>query len=185
MRRYMWPNSCLPSATALITAVHRSSSGRFTLERVENHAAHYSRTLREWGRRLEARLTPATLGLDVVISEPTDQLPSKIAHVDALFTAGKGVKPAASLGPTTTQLEETLLRHLPLHKSVAAALDYQAIKRKWQYLFAYAAAGFTKGYITCKSSCGFVCISFINTLFYRPYVNLRPWIGCPRPIGVQ
>lgn len=39
MRRYMWPNSCLPSATALITAAHTSSSGRFTLEGVENHAA--------------------------------------------------------------------------------------------------------------------------------------------------
>ena len=39
MRRYMWPNSCLPSATALITAAYTSSQGRFTLERVENHAA--------------------------------------------------------------------------------------------------------------------------------------------------
>ena len=39
MRRYMWPNSCLPSATALVTAAHTSSSGRFTLEGVENHAA--------------------------------------------------------------------------------------------------------------------------------------------------
>jgi cyclopropane-fatty-acyl-phospholipid synthase len=26
--------------------------------------------------------------------------------------------------------------------------DYQAFKRKWQYLFAYAGAGFAKGYIT-------------------------------------
>ena len=39
MRKYMWPNSCLPSATALITAAHTSSQGRFTLEGVENHAA--------------------------------------------------------------------------------------------------------------------------------------------------
>lgn len=39
VRKYMWPNSCLPSATALITAAHTSSQGRFTLERVENHAA--------------------------------------------------------------------------------------------------------------------------------------------------
>ena len=39
MRKYMWPNSCLPSATALITAAHTSSQGRFTLESVENHAA--------------------------------------------------------------------------------------------------------------------------------------------------
>ena len=35
----MWPNGCLPSATALITAAHTASKGRFTLESVENHAA--------------------------------------------------------------------------------------------------------------------------------------------------
>ena len=39
MRKYMWPNSCLPSATALITAAQAASQGRFTLEGVENHAA--------------------------------------------------------------------------------------------------------------------------------------------------
>jgi hypothetical protein len=39
MRRYMWPNSCLPSATALITAAQTASQGHFTLEGVENHAA--------------------------------------------------------------------------------------------------------------------------------------------------
>lgn len=39
MRKYMWPNSCLPSATALITAANTGSEGRFTLEGVENHAA--------------------------------------------------------------------------------------------------------------------------------------------------
>ena len=39
MRRYMWPNSCLPSATVLITAAQTASQGRFTLEGVENHAA--------------------------------------------------------------------------------------------------------------------------------------------------
>lgn len=42
MRRYMWPNSCLPSATALITAAQTGSQGRFTLEGVENHAARKS-----------------------------------------------------------------------------------------------------------------------------------------------
>jgi len=52
----MWPNSCLPSATALITAANTGSEGRFTLEGVENHAAHYPRTLREWGRRLDANV---------------------------------------------------------------------------------------------------------------------------------
>ena len=42
MRRYMWPNSCLPSATALVTAAQTASQGRFTLEGVENHAARKS-----------------------------------------------------------------------------------------------------------------------------------------------
>ncbi|KAF8803927.1 cyclopropane-fatty-acyl-phospholipid synthase [Phlegmacium glaucopus] len=99
MRKYMWPNSCLPSATALITAAHTSSQGRFTLESVENHAAHYPRTLREWGRRLEANLT-----------------------------------------------QETIAKDYPALRDHS---DYAAFKRKWQYLFAYAGAGFSKGYITC------------------------------------
>jgi cyclopropane-fatty-acyl-phospholipid synthase len=34
----MWPNSCLPSATALISAAYKGAQGRFTLEGVENHA---------------------------------------------------------------------------------------------------------------------------------------------------
>lgn len=116
MRRYMWPNSCLPSATALVTAAQVSSQGRFTLEGVENHAARqspfyatlvilltispdYPRTLREWGRRLEANLTQDLVSKDY-----------------------PGLRDRA---------------------------DYDAFKRKWQYLFAYAGAGFAKGYITC------------------------------------
>ncbi|KAF9004701.1 cyclopropane-fatty-acyl-phospholipid synthase [Cyathus striatus] len=99
MRRYMWPNSCLPSATALITAAHSGSQGRFTLEGVENHAAHYPRTLREWGRRLEANLSQDLIAQDY-----------------------PGLRDPA---------------------------DYEAFKRKWHYLFAYAGAGFAKGYITC------------------------------------
>ncbi|KAF9032643.1 putative cyclopropane fatty acid synthase [Hymenopellis radicata] len=95
MRKYMWPNSCLPSATALIQA----ASPHFNLDRVENHAAHYPRTLREWGRRLDKNLT-----------------------------------------------QETVARDYPgLHDNRA----YDAFKKKWQYLFAYAGAGFAKGYITC------------------------------------
>lgn len=42
MRKYMWPNSCLPSATALVTAAQAASHGRFTLDGVENHAARAS-----------------------------------------------------------------------------------------------------------------------------------------------
>ncbi|CAA7259579.1 unnamed protein product [Cyclocybe aegerita] len=99
MRKYMWPNSCLPSATALITAAQTSSQGRFTLEGVENHAAHYPRTLREWGRRLEANLTQDLITKD--------------------------------------------------YPSLCNPSDYEVFKRKWQYLFAYAGAGFAQGYITC------------------------------------
>ncbi|KAG6830963.1 hypothetical protein H0H92_013675 [Tricholoma furcatifolium] len=99
MRRYMWPNSCLPSATALITAAQTGSCNRFTLEGVENHAAHYPRTLREWGRRLDRNLTQELISKDY-----------------------PGLRDCA---------------------------DYDAFKRKWHYLFAYAGAGFAKGYITC------------------------------------
>lgn len=99
MRRYMWPNSCLPSATALITAANTGSEGRFTVEGVENHAAHYPRTLREWGRRLEANVR-----------------------------------------------QELIVKDYPALSDVA---EYEVFKRKWQYLFAYAGAGFAKGYITC------------------------------------
>jgi len=99
MRRYMWPNSSLPSATTLINAVQKSSRGRFTLEGVENHAAHYPRTLREWGRRLDANLTQELVSKD--------------------------------------------------YPSLQDRSQYDAFKRKWQYLFAYAGAGFAKGYITC------------------------------------
>lgn len=59
----------------------------------------YPRTLREWGRRLEANLTP-----------------------------------------------EPLLEDFPALKNPA---EFDAFKRKWQYLYAYAGAGFAKGYITC------------------------------------
>ncbi|KAH7912467.1 Mycolic acid cyclopropane synthetase-domain-containing protein [Hygrophoropsis aurantiaca] len=99
MRRYMWPNSCLPSATALVTAANTGSEGRFTLEGVENHAAHYPRTLREWGRRLEANVRQ-----DLIVKD---------------------------------------------YPSLRDKVEYEIFKRKWQYLFAYAGAGFAKGYITC------------------------------------
>ncbi|THH30815.1 hypothetical protein EUX98_g3372 [Antrodiella citrinella] len=99
MRKYMWPNSCLPSATALVTAAQAASHGRFTLDGVENHAAHYPRTLRTWGRRLESNLK-----------------------------------------------QEAMARS---HPALRNYNEYQIFKRKWEYLFAYAGAGFMKGYITC------------------------------------
>jgi hypothetical protein len=151
MRRYMWPNSCLPSATALVTAAHGASRGRFTLERVENHAAHYPRTLREWGRRLDARLTHAALGLiGAKEGEPT-----KV--------------PLA--GVSDTQRDQTLLQTLPVPAG-AEADAFEALKRKWQYLFAYAAAGFQKGYITCAFDLFTVPTCELISV-YRPYVDVR------------
>ncbi|KAL1738418.1 cyclopropane fatty acid synthase, partial [Schizophyllum fasciatum] len=100
MRRYMWPNSCLPSATAIIAAAHSACHGSFTLESVNNHSAHYPRTLREWDRRLNTNLTQALVAKD---------FPG--------LTDNSG--------------------------------DFDAFKRKWRYLFAYAGAGFARGYITC------------------------------------
>lgn len=140
MRRYMWPNSSLPSASVLITAAQQASQSRFSLDAVENHSAHYPRTLREWGRRLEANLTPAALGLA--------STPTTAAHKVRAVLAPK--VEAASAGPTAEQCDATLLQYLPSPADEhARAADFEAIKRKWQYLFAYAAAGFTKGYITC------------------------------------
>ncbi|KAI0808152.1 cyclopropane-fatty-acyl-phospholipid synthase [Fomes fomentarius] len=99
MRRYMWPNSCLPSATVLIDAAYAASKGRFTLEAVENHAPHYPRTLRTWDRRLKANLR-----------------------------------------------QDVMAAQYPALRDPAT---YQSFVRKWEYLFAYAGAGFAKGYITC------------------------------------
>ena len=56
-RRYMWPNTALPSVTTLINVATKASKYRFSVQSVENHGAHYPRTLREWGRRLEANVT--------------------------------------------------------------------------------------------------------------------------------
>ncbi len=35
-RKYIWPNAVLPSPTALITAAYKATSGRLTLESVED-----------------------------------------------------------------------------------------------------------------------------------------------------
>lgn len=141
MRRYMWPNSCLPSATTLITAMNVGSQGRFTLEGVENHAAResnfydvaarilsltfppdYPRTLREWGRRLEANLT-----------------------------------------------QDLLVKDYP---TLSDNAEYAVFKRKWQYLFAYAGAGFAKGYITCHMLTFIRQVSTNYTYSYQSCSNL-------------
>ncbi|KAF9782351.1 Mycolic acid cyclopropane synthetase-domain-containing protein [Thelephora terrestris] len=99
MRRYMWPNSALPCVTALVTATTKASQNRFSVQSVENHGAHYPRTLREWSRRLEANVTA-----------------------------------------------DTMAKRYPGLRDPAA---FETFRRKWGYLFAYAGAGFAKGYISC------------------------------------
>jgi cyclopropane-fatty-acyl-phospholipid synthase len=98
MRKYMYPNSCLPSTTALITA----ATSFFTLQSVENHSKHYPRTLYDWAERLEKNLTKET----VMSSNGYLPMPSEVDF------------------------------------------DFATFKRKWRYFFAYAGAGFEKGYIT-------------------------------------
>jgi len=52
-RHYHWPNTFLPSPTSLPVHMQASVQGRMVLDKVEDHAPHYCRTLREWGRRFE------------------------------------------------------------------------------------------------------------------------------------
>lgn len=59
----------------------------------------YPRTLREWGRRVEANLTPEMLAEDF--------------------------------------------------PGIMNPAEFEAFKRKWHYLVAYAGVGFAKGYTTC------------------------------------
>ncbi|TFY67533.1 hypothetical protein EVJ58_g1554 [Rhodofomes roseus] len=99
MRRYIWPNSALPSASALVDAAYKATRGRFKLNTIENHSAHYPRTLRTWGRRFKSNV-----------------------QQDAVA--------------------ET-------HPSLRDPMEFAVFARKWEYLFAYAGAGFVKGYISC------------------------------------
>ncbi|KAI0766217.1 cyclopropane-fatty-acyl-phospholipid synthase [Trametes elegans] len=53
-RHYHWPNTHLPSPLSLPKALQAAVPGRFVLHNLEDHAIHYPRTLREWGRRFDA-----------------------------------------------------------------------------------------------------------------------------------
>lgn len=72
-RHYHWPNTHLPSATWVATAIQTAVPGKFVLESIEDHGirkiftvceneirwlpiapADYPRTLREWGRFVHA-----------------------------------------------------------------------------------------------------------------------------------
>lgn len=53
---------------------------------------------------------------------------------------------------------------------------YLSFLRKWEYLFAYAGAGFAKGYITCHM------LTFVRavSIFCAPSCD-RPLISAPAP----
>ncbi|KAI9448520.1 cyclopropane fatty acid synthase [Lactarius indigo] len=63
-RKYIWPNSHLPTPAVIINAANAGSQGRFVLESVENHGFHCGRTIREWGRRFATNVTPEVLAKD-------------------------------------------------------------------------------------------------------------------------
>ncbi|KAI0293386.1 S-adenosyl-L-methionine-dependent methyltransferase, partial [Russula brevipes] len=99
-RKYIWPNANFVSPTVLISTMNAASQGRFAVENVENHAAHYARTLREWDKRFVTNVTP-----------------------------------------------EVLAKDIPDLKGDPAA--FEVFRRKWRFLFAYAAAGMASGYASC------------------------------------
>ncbi|KAI0731500.1 cyclopropane fatty acid synthase [Fomitopsis betulina] len=98
MRRYIWPNSALPSASVLVDAVCKATGGRLKLHTVENHSAHYPRTLRTWSRRFKSNV-----------------------QQDAVAAT---------------------------HDALRDPVEFAIFARKWEFLFAYAGAGFVKGYIS-------------------------------------
>mgnify|MGYP001314679059 FL=1 len=63
IKRYIFPGSCIPSVSALLTAASASSDLR--LVHLEEIGSHYVRTLAEWRANVHARLDGAMeLGLD-------------------------------------------------------------------------------------------------------------------------
>ncbi|KAI0777608.1 cyclopropane-fatty-acyl-phospholipid synthase [Trametes elegans] len=98
-RHYHWPNTYLPSPLSLPNAAQAAVPGKFVLHQLEDHGMHYPRTLREWGRRLDASFSD-----DVV---------------------------------------EALRQR---HPELRSDGDLAVFKRKWEYMFAYAEAGFARAY---------------------------------------
>jgi cyclopropane-fatty-acyl-phospholipid synthase len=63
IRRFVFPNGCLPSVAAIRASVERATSMRVT--EVADYTPHYAETLRQWRERFDARLDEvAALGLD-------------------------------------------------------------------------------------------------------------------------
>jgi cyclopropane-fatty-acyl-phospholipid synthase len=63
IRRFVFPNGCLPSISAISKAVGRATE--MQIIGVEDFSSHYAETLRRWRTRFEARLDEAhAMGLD-------------------------------------------------------------------------------------------------------------------------
>jgi cyclopropane-fatty-acyl-phospholipid synthase len=63
IKEYIFPGSCIPSVTSMITSTTRATDLR--LSSLEDLTPHYARTLREWRERFLARLPDVRrLGFD-------------------------------------------------------------------------------------------------------------------------
>ena len=51
----VFPGGFLPTLTFLVDTLTKGSQGKLVVDSVSNIGPHYSRTLREWRRRFEAR----------------------------------------------------------------------------------------------------------------------------------
>lgn len=63
--------------------------------------------------------------------------------------------------------QDVIMKDYPDLKDCA---DYEAFKRKWQYLFAYAGAGFAQGYITCHM------LTFIRDVSPKTFTLFWLWL---------
>lgn len=59
IRKWIFPGGFLPTLTFLIDTLTKGSHGKLVVDSVSNIGPHYSRTLREWRRRFEARFEDA------------------------------------------------------------------------------------------------------------------------------
>ena len=74
---------------------------------------------------------------------------------------------------------DTMAKRYPGLRDPAA---FETFKRKWRYLFAYAGAGFAKGYISCHMLTFYKVwpeSSFFFRLNANAELNIVEWDACP------
>lgn len=64
--------------------------------------------------------------------------------------------------------QEAVVRDFP---ALSSRSEFEAFKRKWQYLYAYAGAGFAKGYITCHMLTFIREVSLSSLSFFMQLLN--------------